>query len=192
MKDLGEYYSTRDKREKALIWTVVTIAARDLFYYSYIFVAYGNQETEGEIKDKLVLLRKFEGLLSREEVISADASSLKDWGGVKLIRGTQEGQVLNEIQRLIKKISAESDLFVSKSDIVRKEVLHKDPKLLLLEVVIEVEDVHRAEELQRFLYLLENNEDFTCYVKELKLNELDDNRGVSLYAVFDTYALVKR
>lgn len=192
MKDLGEYYSTRDKREKALIWTVVTIAALVLFYYSYIFVAYGNQETEGEIKDKLVLLRKFEGLLSREEVISADASSLKDWGGVKLIRGTQEGQVLNEIQRLIKKISAESDLFVSKSDVVRKEVLHKDPKLLLLEVAIEVEDVHRAEELQRFLYLLENNEDFTCYVKELKLNELDDNRGVSLYAVFDTYALVKR
>jgi hypothetical protein len=192
MKDLGEYYSTRDKREKALIWTVVTIAALVLFYYSYIFVAYGNQETKGEIKDKLVLLRKFEGLLSREEVISADASSLKDWGGVKLIRGTQEGQVLNEIQRLIKKISAESDLFVSKSDIVRKEVLHKDPKLLLLEVAIEVEDVHRAEELQRFLYLLENNEDFTCYVKELKLNELDDNRGVSLYAVFDTYALVKR
>ena len=192
MKDLGEYYSTRDKREKALIWTVVTIAVLVLFYYSYIFVAYGNQETEGEIKDKLVLLRKFEGLLSREEVISADASSLKDWGGVKLIRGTQEGQVLNEIQRLIKKISAESDLFVSKSDVVRKEVLHKDPKLLLLEVAIEVEDVHRAEELQRFLYLLENNEDFTCYVKELKLNELDDNRGVSLYAVFDTYALVKR
>ncbi len=192
MKDLGEYYSTRDKREKALIWTVVTIAALVLFYYSYIFVAYGNQETEGEIKDKLVLLRKFEGLLSREEVISADASSLKDWGGVKLIRGTQEGQVLNEIQRLIKKISAESDLIVSKSDVVRKEVLHKDPKLLLLEVAIEVEDVHRAEELQRFLYLLENNEDFTCYVKELKLKELDDNRGVSLYAVFDTYALVKR
>jgi hypothetical protein len=29
-------------------------------------------------------------------------------------------------------------------------------------------------------------------VKELKLKELDDNRGVSLYAVFDTYALVKR
>ncbi len=192
MKDLGEYYSTRDKREKALIWTVVTIAVLVLFYYSYIFVAYGNQETEGEIKDKLVLLRKFEGLLSREEVISADASSLKDWGGVKLIRGTQEGQVLNEIQRLIKKISAESDLFVSKSDVIRKEVLHKDPKLLLLEVAIEVEDVHRAEELQRFLYLLENNEDFTCYVKELKLKELDDNRGVSLYAVFDTYALVKR
>ncbi len=192
MKDLGEYYSTRDKREKALIWTVVTIATLVLFYYSYIFVAYGNQETEGEIKDKLVLLRKFEGLLSREEVISADASSLKDWGGVKLIRGTQEGQVLNEIQRLIKKISAESNLVVSKSDVVRKEVLHKDPKLLLLEVAIEVEDVHRAEELQRFLYLLENNEDFTSYVKELKLKELDDNRGVSLYAVFDTYALVKR
>jgi hypothetical protein len=192
MRNLGEYYSTRDKREKALIWTVVTIATLVLFYYSYIFVAYGDQETKGEIKDKLVLLRKFEGLLSREEVISADASSLKDWGGVKLIKGTQEGQVLSEIPRLIKKISAESDLVVSKSDVIRKEVLHKDPKLLLLEVAVEVEDVHRAEELQKFLYLLENNEDFTCYVKELKLKELDDNRGVSLYVALDIYALVNR
>ncbi|MFQ5956430.1 MAG: hypothetical protein ACE5KK_01505, partial [Candidatus Brocadiales bacterium] len=119
-------------------------------------------------------------------------SSTKSWGNVNLINASNEGQILTEIPRLLKKISAQSDLIISKSDIAQKEVLNKAPRLLKLEIDLEVETIPRAEKLQKFLYLLENNEDFTCYIKELQLKELASNEGVNLSAILETFALINR
>ena len=40
-------------------------------------------------------------------------------------------------------------------------------------MTLEIESIPKAERLQQFLYQLENSDEFTCYVKELRLKELE-------------------
>ena len=71
-------------------------------------------------------------------------------------------------------------------------MLLKDPLLLDLEIDLEVEYIPRAEELQEFVYLLENNDDFTCYIKDMKIKELAGAEGVSFAATLEAFALISR
>ncbi|HHT9119472.1 MAG TPA: hypothetical protein ACFYD3_02865 [Candidatus Hypogeohydataceae bacterium YC41] len=192
MRGLREYYLTRNKREKALIWVVISIAGFVLFYYLDFMSAFSNAALDSELKEKATLLRKLQALISREKLIKTEASSSKPWGGIRLIKATYEGQVLTEIPRLLKKISAQNGLVLSKSDVTQKEALCNDPLLLKLEMAIEIEAIPKAEKLQKFLYQLENDEDFFCQVKELKLKKLDNAEGVHLSATIDTFALINR
>lgn len=192
MKGLREYYRTRNKREKALIWVVTAIAVFTLIYYSDALTPYGNQDTETELKEKALLLRKLQALIGREEIIKKEASGGPGLGGIKLLKTTHEGQVLTEIPRLLKKISAKCDLVLSKSDIAQKETLCTDPLLLKLGLAVEIDAIPKAEKLQEFLYQLENNEDFTCYIKELDIKAREKAQGVSLVAGLETFALVER
>lgn len=190
MRGPRAYYLTRTKREKALVSVVCIIALVVMFYYLYDVATLGNQEKYVELEDKTVLLRKLQGVLSRKEIVKEETSGLGQWGDINLIVATHEGRVLTEIPRLLKTISAQSNLVISKSDLVHKEVLLKDPLLLELEIDLEVEYIPRAEELQEFIYLLENNDDFTCYIKDMKIKELAGAEGVSLTATLDTFALI--
>lgn len=192
MKSPKEYYLTRNSRERALLWVVVSIAVAVLFYYSYVTVTFGNQEVENELKDKTLLLRKLQGLLSREEIIKKEASGLESMGDIRLINVTHEGQILTEIPELLKKISAESDIIITKSDLTKKEVLYKAPLLLKLEIDLEAENISRAEGIEKFLYLLENNEDFTCYIKDLELKTLPGDQGADLSATLVAFALISK
>ena len=192
MKGLREYYRTKSKREKALTWIVAAIAVFILVYYSDVLTPFSNQETEAELKEKALLLRKLQALIGREEIIKKEASSGPDLGGIKLLKTTHEGQILTEIPRLLKKISAKGDLVLSKSDITQKEALCSDPLLLKLGMAVEIDAIPKAEKLQEFLYQLENNEDFTCYIKELSIKERAGTQGVSLTASLETFALVER
>ncbi len=192
MKSPKEYYLTRSSRERALVWIVISMAAVVLSYYSYVTVTSGNQEIANELKDKTLLLRKLQGLLSREEIIKTEASGLESMGDINLINVTHEGQVLTEIPELLKKISAESDIVIAKSDLTEKEVLHKAPLLVKLEIDLEAENISRAEKIEKFLYLLENNEDFTCYIKDLDLKTLPGNLGADLSATLVTFALISK
>lgn len=190
MRGPRAYYLTRTKREKVLVSVVCIIALVVMFYYLYDVATLGNQEKYVELEDKTVLLRKLQGVLSRKEIVKEETSGLGQWGDINLIVATHEGRVLTEIPRLLKTISAQSNLVISKSDLVHKEVLLKDPLLLELEIDLEVEYIPRAEELQEFIYLLENNDDFTCYIKDMKIKELAGAEGVSLTATLDTFALI--
>ncbi|MHC4277930.1 MAG: hypothetical protein ACYSTI_11515 [Planctomycetota bacterium] len=192
MKSPKEYYLTRSSRERALVWIVISIAAVVLSYYSYVTVTSGNQEIANELKDKTLLLRKLQGLLSRKEIIKTEASGLESMGDINLINVTHEGQVLTEIPELLKKISAEIDIVIAKSDLTEKEVLHKAPLLVKLEIDLEAVNISRAEKIEKFLYLLENNEDFTCYIKDLDLKTLPGNLGADLSATLVTFALISK
>lgn len=192
MKGFREYYLGRSRREKALICAVGLLAAFVLFYYSYAIAPTGDREIENELRGKTILLRKFQGLLSREEIIKAELTNTSSWGGINLIKATHEGEVLTKIPTLLKKISAQSDLVLSKSNIVRKEVLCKDPLLLRLEIALGIEVIPKVEKLQKFIYQLEKNEDFTCYAKELKMSVVEGNQGVNLSAILETFAILER
>lgn len=192
MRDPRAYYITRTKREKVLVSVVCIIALVVMFYYLYDVATLGNQEKYVALEDKTILLRKLQGVLSRKEIVKEEASGLGRLGDINLILATHEGRVLTEIPRLLKTVSAQSNLVISKSDLVHKEVLLKDPLLLELEIDLKVEYIPRAEELQEFIYLLENNDDFTCYIKDMKIKELAGAEGVSLAATLETFALISR
>lgn len=193
MRGLREYYLTRSKREKALICVVVFLAVVVLLHYSDVMPPFSNQEMESELREKAVLLRKFQALLGREKIIKAEASSGSGHpGGANLIKVAHEGQILMELPRLLKRISAQNDVVLSKSNIIQKEVLCKEPLLLRLEMVLEITAIPKAEKLQKLLYQFENSEDFTCYIKEMKLKELPGSQGVNLSATLDTFAIVEK
>lgn len=194
MRSLREYYRTKSKREKALLWIVASAAVFVLFYYSDAFTVFSSREEEDELQEKVLLLRKLQGLLSRQKIIKAEASSGAEPGsGIRLIKTTSEAQVLAELPRLLKKISAQSNLVLTKSEITQKEALCNEPLLLRLGMTLEIESIPKAERLQQFLYQLENSDEFTCYVKELRLKELAGGaKGVNLTANVDTFALIER
>ncbi len=192
MKSPREYYITRSKREKVLVWAVVSFAVLVLFYYVYVVTFPGDQEERTVLQEKALLLRKLQGYLNRGEIMKAEADTgAVPWGGLKLIQAHNERQVLTEIPRFLKELSAKSDLILSKDDITQKQGLYKDPLLLRLEIAIEIESVPRVEQLKTFLYGLENNSEFTCNIRQLRLKTLGEGQGVSLSATFDVFALIK-
>ncbi len=190
MRSLKEYYVARSKREKVLICIVALLALGVLFYYLVVTVALDDKGVESELREKSLLLRKFQALISREKSIKTQSTG--PWEGMNLIRTATEGQVFAEVPRLLKKISARSDLVLSKSNITNKEVLCSDPTLLRLEITLEVEAVPKVEKLQKFLYQLEQNEEFVCYIKELKLEGSESGSGLKATTKLDTFALVER
>ncbi len=192
MKSPREYYITRSKREKALVWAVVSFAVLVLFYYGYVITFPGDQEERTVLQEKAILLRKLQGYLNRGEIMKAEADTgAMPWGGLKLIQTHNERQVLTEIPRFLKELSAKSDLILSKDDIIQKQGLCKDPLLLRLEIAIEIESIPKVEQLKTFLYGLENNNEFTCNIRQLRLKRLDEGQGVNLSATFDVFALIK-
>lgn len=80
-----------------------------------------------------------------------------------------------KLQEIINNLATRNGLVVSRSTALKKEVINKNPYLIVLSINFEITDLDNSQKLQKFLYDIEYNNDKLLFIDNLRIKTLGLN-----------------
>ncbi len=87
-----------------------------------------------------------------------------------------------KLQEIINNLATRNGLVVSRSTALKKEVINKNPYLIVLSINFEITDLDNSQKLQQFLYDIEYNNEKLLFVDNLRIRTIGLNvvKGASV------------
>lgn len=102
-----------------------------------------------------------------------------------------EGLASAKLQEIINNLATRNGLVVSRSTALKKEIINKNPYLIVLSINFEITDLDNSQKLQKFLYDIEYNNDKLLFIDNLRIKTLGLNviKGATVSSTLMAIAL---
>lgn len=99
-----------------------------------------------------------------------------------------------KLQEIINNLATRNGLVVSRSTALKKEIINKNPYLIVLSINFEITDLDNSQKLQKFLYDIEYNNDKLLFIDNLRIKTLGLNviKGATVSSTLMAIASIEK
>ena len=154
--------------------------------------ASGNLNDELTLKKELFV--KYNTAISKKDSYEKQLNKLKDTYNSlekKFIQSKTEDLAQAKLQDYIKSAARKSGLIISRSSAQKVEIINDKPHLMLVYARVEINDIDKIKKLQKFLYLIEYNNEKIIIVDDLKIKSTGFTTTNGVSATIKLFAIAK-
>ena len=98
-----------------------------------------------------------------------------------------------KLQDIIDELADNNGLDVTRSTVLKKEVINKNPYLIAISINVEINDIDSSQKLQNFLYSIEYNNDKLLFIDDIKIKTLGLSviKGATVSSTFTAIASIE-
>ncbi len=156
------------------------------------------QNVSGSLNERLALKKelfyKYNTAISKKDSYEKQLAKLKDTYNSyerKFILSKTEDLAQAKLQDYIKSVARKSGLIISRSSAQKVEIINEEPHLMLVYASVEIKDIDKVKKLQKFLYLIEYNDEKLIFVDDLKVKSTGFTTTKGVSATIKLFAVAK-
>ncbi|MCF6154174.1 MAG: hypothetical protein E3K36_02750 [Candidatus Brocadia sp.] len=135
-------------------------------------------ETKERLETQERLLKKYYSFAANKKHYETRLNDLEQYYTKfqeKFLSEETEELASAKLQEIINNLATRNGLVVSRSTALKKEVINKNPYLIVLSINFEITDLDNSQKLQKFLYDIEYNNDKLLFIDNLRIKTLGLN-----------------
>ena len=153
-------------------------------------------ETKERLETQKKLLKKYYSFVinkkqyeTRLNVLEQYYLELQD----KFLSEKTEDIASAKLQDIIDELADNNGLDVTRSTVLKKEVINKNPYLIAISINVEINDIDSSQKLQNFLYSIEYNNDKLLFIDDIKIKTLGLSviKGATVSSTFTAIASIE-
>ncbi|MFN3532782.1 MAG: type II secretion system protein GspM [Candidatus Brocadia sp.] len=198
MEKLLELFRRFKVRERVFLIVALVI----LFYFSIDRVVItpffkSINETKERLETQERLLKKYYSFAANKKHYETRLNDLEQYYTKfreKFLSEETEELASAKLQEIINNLAARNGLVVSRSTALKKEVINKNPYLIILSINFEITDLDNSQKLQKFLYDIEYNNDKLLFIDNLRIKTLGLNvvKGATVSSTLMAIASIEK
>lgn len=198
MRRLLERFQKFKVRER--VFLIVALAI--LFYISIDRVVItpffqSINETKERLETQERLLKKYYSFAARKKYYETRLNDLEQYYTKfqeNFLSEETEDLASAKLQEIINNLATRNGLVVSRSTALKKEIINKNPYLIVLSINFEITDLDNSQKLQKFLYDIEYNNDKLLFIDNLRIKTLGLNviKGATVSSTLMAIASIEK
>ncbi len=181
---IGQLLNKFNKRTiifSSIVIVILMVIVLDRLSFGSFFQSNNIDE---ELSLKKNLLMKYNTTISMKDSYEKKLNAIQDsYNSIenKLFQCKTEDLAQAQLQEFVKKVARQSGFIVSRSSALKGEIISDEPHLMLVYAKVEINDIDKIKNLQRFLYNIEYEKEKFIFVDDLKIRGagFDITKGVS-------------
>ncbi len=178
--------------------TVIFLSIALVLLIVIIFDRLSFRNASVNLNDKLTLKKdlflKYNVLINMKDSYKKQLLKSKDTYNAfekKFIQSKTEDLAQAKLQDYIKGVARKSGLIISRSSAQKGEIINDEPHLMFVYANVEIKDIDKIKKLQKFLYLIEYNNEKLIIVDDLKIKSTGFTTTNGVSATIKMYAVAK-
>lgn len=198
MEKLLELFRRFKVRERVFLIVALVI----LFYFSIDRVVItpffkSINETKERLETQERLLKKYYSFVANKKHYETRLNDLEQYYTKfreKFLSEETEELASAKLQEIINNLATRNGLVVSRSTALKKEIINKNPYLIVLSINFEITDLDNSQKLQKFLYDIEYNNDKLLFIDNLRIKTLGLNvvKGATVSSTLMAIASIEK
>lgn len=135
-------------------------------------------ETKERLETQKRLLEKYYLFAAKKKHYESRLNELEQYYAKfqeKFLLEETEELASAKLQEIINNLATRNGLVVSRSTALKKEVINRNPYLIVLSINFEIIDLDNSQKLQKFLYDIEYNNDKLLFIDNLRIKTIGLN-----------------
>jgi len=153
-------------------------------------------ETKERLETQKKLLKKYYSFVINKKQYETRLNDLEQYYlelQDKFLSEKTEDIASAKLQDIIDELADNNDLDVTRSTVLKKEVINKNPYLIAISINVEINDIDSSQKLQNFLYSIEYNNDKLLFIDDIKIKTLGLSviKGATVSSTFTAIASIE-
>ena len=153
-------------------------------------------ETKERLETQKKLLKKYYSFVINKKQYETRLNDLEQYYlelQDKFLSEKTEDIASAKLQDIIDELADNNGLDVTRSTVLKKEVINKNPYLIAISINVEINDIDSSQKLQNFLYSIEYNNDKLLFIDDIKIKTLGLSviKGATVYSTFTAIASIE-
>ncbi|MEK6559860.1 MAG: GspMb/PilO family protein [Planctomycetota bacterium] len=153
-------------------------------------------ETKERLETQKKLLKKYYSFIINKKQYETRLNDLEQYYlelQDKFLSEKTEDIASAKLQDIIDELADNNGLDVTRSTVLKKEVINKNPYLIAISINVEINDIDSSQKLQNFLYSIESNNDKLLFIDDIKIKTLGLTviKGATVSSTFTAIASIE-
>ncbi|HHT9159029.1 MAG: hypothetical protein A2099_04485 [Planctomycetes bacterium GWF2_39_10] len=153
-------------------------------------------ETKERLETQKKLLKKYYSFVINKKQYETRLNDLEQYYlelQDKFLSEKTEDIASAKLQDIIDELADNNGLDVTRSTVLKKEVINKNPYLIAISINVEINDIDSSQKLQNFLYSIEYNNDKLLFIDDIKIKTLGLSviKGATVSSTFTAIASIE-
>ena len=153
-------------------------------------------ETKERLETQKKLLKKYYSFIINKKQYETRLNDLEQYYlelQDKFLSEKTEDIASAKLQDIIDELADNNGLDVTRSSVLKKEVINKNPYLIAISINVEINDIDSSQKLQNFLYSIEYNNDKLLFIDDIKIKTLGLSviKGATVSSTFTAIASIE-
>lgn len=153
-------------------------------------------ETKERLETQKKLLKKYYSFVINKKQYETRLNDLEQYYlelHDKFLSEKTEDIASAKLQDIIDELADNNGLDVTRSTVLKKEVINKNPYLIAISINVEINDIDSSQKLQNFLYSIEYNNDKLLFIDDIKIKTLGLSviKGATVSSTFTAIASIE-
>ncbi|MEK6634752.1 MAG: GspMb/PilO family protein [Planctomycetota bacterium] len=153
-------------------------------------------ETKERLETQKKLLKKYYSFIINKKQYETRLNDLEQYYlelQDKFLSEKTEDIASAKLQDIIDELADNNGLDVTRSTVLKKEVINKNPYLIAISINVEINDIDSSQKLQNFLYSIEYNNDKLLFIDDIKIKTLGLSviKGATVSSTFTAIASIE-
>lgn len=153
-------------------------------------------ETKERLETQKKLLTKYHSFITNKKHYETRLTDLEQYYielRDKFLSEKTEDIASAKLQDIIDELADKNGLDVTRSTVLKKEVINKAPYLIAISINVEINDIDSSQKLQNFLYSIEHNIDTLLFIDDIRIKTLGLSviKGATVSSTFTAIASIE-